>query len=824
MFPGRTALKALRPFDKEDAEIFQRLQRERELHDCLVALTDREFRLGILFGESGCGKTSFVQAGLWPNLPAFSATHFPIYVKFSELDPFVSVRHALREQLPQEVAQPSWLPAEPLTLMSGAEKAAQTSSLQAGMPALPSGNDGDIVATFAHAAAHLNQTLVLFFDQFEQFFLHFPKAEQRAPFIAALKDWYEHAPSLRVKILLSLRQDYYGHHYELQQALRYSLGPQDSFPLRKFSPKQAVEIFHVLAESASLSFDRGFVEEMTSRDLAAKEDGLISPVDIQILAWMASAQEDAGLNRTSFQKMGGVEGLLENYVKRSLNALAGKAEQQTALKVLLALIDLEHNLRAGALSLERIKEKLSHDASLNAEAIDRAIHWLASNKVRLITPVSRDESFGYELAHERLIQPLRRLTNKELSEVDQANLLLERRANEWLGNNRDRRYLLNWRELRRVHQQRAYLTWGQRAEEKQALLARSKRRFGLRAGAVALVVVMLAALRLGWPMLEKARQQRELAQQRQEFAALLQNTDMAARERVKLVLDFTKQYGDPRPEVTRLDSMQFCYVPPGPFWMGSADADSLDDYQRLHLNEHLNYGYWISHFPITVAQFDTFASDTSAHTRNPSSVDTPGNLPVVDVRWHAARRFCEWLTRKWRKEGRLPQDWEIRLPSEAEWEKAARGGLEIPAATRIRSIAAIAFEPGPLLALLQNALPKRRYPWGEQFDANLANSSEMNIGSKSAVGCFPHGQSPYGCEEMSGNVWEWTCSLYRKYPYDPRDGRENFEANYTEARALRGGSWDYSSVDLPCAARSFILPDNPWLNYGFRLVAGQSLF
>jgi len=808
-FPGRTALKGLRPFDKDDAELFQRLQRERELHDCLVALTDREFRLGILFGESGCGKTSFVQAGLWPMLPQFSATHFPVYVKFSELDPLVSLRHALREQLPQHfaenVAQPSWL--------------------QAGMPALQSGDDSEIITMLTHAARTLDKTLVLFFDQFEQFFLHFAKAEQRQPFIAALKAWYQHTPNLPVKILFSLRQDYYGHHYELQQALRYSLGPQDSFPLRKFSPKQAVEIFQVIAETAALSFDRSFVEEMTARDLAAKEDGLISPVDIQILTWMASGQEDAALNRTSFQKMGGVEGLLENYVKRSLDALATKAEQQTALKVLLALIDLEHNLRAGALSAERIKEKLSADASLNAEGIERAIHWLASNKVRLITPVSRDETFGYELAHERLIQPLRRLTNKELSEVDQANLLLERRANEWLGNNRDSRYLLNWRELRRVHKQRAYLTWGQRAKEKQALLQRSKRHLGVRAGATTLVVVLLVALSLGWAMLEKTRAQRELVARRQQLMQLLQRTDIDAKERVNRVQQFT-QLHDPRPEVTTLDSMQFCYVPPGPFWMGSADADSLadDDEKPLHLNELLNYGYWISRFPITVAQFKAFVNDSADNVESLRALDAPDNRPVVNVTWYEAQRFCKWLTRKWRKEGRLPQDWEIRLPSEAEWEKAARGGEDIPSSPDIRSIAAIGLEPTAQMILQENPWPKRRYTWGEQFDANLANSIETNIGSASAVGCFFHGQSPYGCEEMSGNVWQWTRSLYRKYPYDPHDGRENFDESVREARALRGGSWDSTTVDLRGVARNVDDPDDWNDNVGFRVVRFQSRF
>ncbi|MCI0693811.1 hypothetical protein L0337_17615 [candidate division KSB1 bacterium] len=91
--PGeRSAIKGLRPFGFEDAEIFRYLQREDMLADCLNAITDRDFRLGILFGESGCGKTSFLQAGLWPMLPQHSASHQGVYVKFTDLDPFDSIR------------------------------------------------------------------------------------------------------------------------------------------------------------------------------------------------------------------------------------------------------------------------------------------------------------------------------------------------------------------------------------------------------------------------------------------------------------------------------------------------------------------------------------------------------------------------------------------------------------------------------------------------------------------------------------------------------------------------------------------------------------
>jgi len=195
---------------------------------------------------------------------------------------------------------------------------------------------------------------------------------------------------------------------------------------------------------------------------------------------------------------------------------------------------------------------------------------------------------------------------------------------------------------------------------------------------------------------------------------------------------------------------------------------------------------------------------------------------VIYVRWNEAQDFCEWLTQKWHNEGRLPRNWQVQLPSEAEWEKAARGGVEIPVTSRIRSIAAIAFEASSPMALQANPLPQRRYPWGDQFDTNLANSDETNIGSASAVGCFPHGQSPYGCEEMSGNVWQWTRSQFRDYPYNPHDGREDLDATSVDARVLRGGAWGGYPLVLACAFRFYSEPDYWSYIFGFRVVCAAS--
>lgn len=273
------------------------------------------------------------------------------------------------------------------------------------------------------------------------------------------------------------------------------------------------------------------------------------------------------------------------------------------------------------------------------------------------------------------------------------------------------------------------------------------------------------------------------------------------------------EIGDPREEVTSVDAMQFCLVPAGAFVMGSAKDDKAADTDEKPQHRcEIDYPLWMARFPITRAQWQQYmpAADFEPEA---------ANQPVINVNWTAARDFCRWLTERWRTQGCLPEGWQVRLPSEAEWEKAARGAETVP--FQVRSWSLSGMRDAPLEVVMKpNDAQDRAYPWGPKADRNRANYRDSGIGRTSAVGCFPLGASPYGCEEMSGNVWEWTRSVYAKYPYpDEPTARQKREIDDSASlRVLRGGSYWFYSWLVRCAARRWISPDLRYDLIGFRVV------
>jgi formylglycine-generating enzyme required for sulfatase activity len=236
-------------------------------------------------------------------------------------------------------------------------------------------------------------------------------------------------------------------------------------------------------------------------------------------------------------------------------------------------------------------------------------------------------------------------------------------------------------------------------------------------------------------------------------------------------------------------------IPAGPFLMGDDHDDRAKPRHEITLD-----AFRIGKYPVTVAQFRHFVEASGYQPRDPKCLRGIANHPVVYVTWHDARAYCAWLTQEWRRVGKIAANEEVRLPTEAEWEKAA------------------SWEPG-------GKGRKREFPWGDEWDATKCNTSESGLGTTSPVGMYPEGASAYGCIDLVGNVWEWTNSLWGKdlmepefkYPYDPRDERENLEAGGDIPQVLRGSSFLFDRNYTRCAYRYGNDPDLRHGNYGFRV-------
>lgn len=234
-----------------------------------------------------------------------------------------------------------------------------------------------------------------------------------------------------------------------------------------------------------------------------------------------------------------------------------------------------------------------------------------------------------------------------------------------------------------------------------------------------------------------------------------------------------------------------CPVPAGAFLMGSdprRDKGAQPDEQP---QRSIPVGaFSIARFPVTVAEYACFVeAEHSYQPSNWASQLQKLDHPVVNISWNDAVAYAAWLATT------TGQPW--RLPTEAEWEKAARWDARAGVA--------------------------RLYPWGDSFDQTRCNTREGGKGGTTAVGSYPTGASPCGAEEMAGNVWERTHSLYKPYPYTGNDGREVEKS--TDNRVLRGGSWDFYAGDARASVRFSVRPDdrlNGFGVFGFRLAVPGS--
>ncbi len=248
------------------------------------------------------------------------------------------------------------------------------------------------------------------------------------------------------------------------------------------------------------------------------------------------------------------------------------------------------------------------------------------------------------------------------------------------------------------------------------------------------------------------------------------------------------------------NGMEFMHVPAGKFIMGSTQEIKLSiaDERPQH-TEDIPYDYWMARFPVTNEQYNYYI-DFIGGKHPVSGWKRKKDHPVFRVTWNDATIYCKWLNNLVRNE--LPTDLLLRLPTEAEWEKAARGtnGWE--------------------------------YPWGNFFDKDKCNVASR-WGSVSDIGMIlsggttpvskysPQGDSPYGCADMVGNVSEWTCSKHYSSIFDVNNVVE--EVSDFDKFVIKGGEWDFDPESIYTFSRSLYIRDSVFMYMGFRLCIVPSL-
>ncbi len=313
---------------------------------------------------------------------------------------------------------------------------------------------------------------------------------------------------------------------------------------------------------------------------------------------------------------------------------------------------------------------------------------------------------------------------------------------------------------------------------------------------------------------------------------LAQHGEPKTRAEIAECLGF---FGDPR----LTDKKRWVTVPAGAFRRGSAAKDAARDEiseGTIQINE-----FHVQRWLTTINEYRIFVEDAKGYTeqrwwdpegwhwfreetkRAPAEwetqVEKSGNLPVGGISWWEAQAYCRWYSTIAKGQ---PDKWIVRLPTEAEWEKAARGGETLAAG-------------------VANEDPEREYPWLGPWNDNLANSSEGNwLATAAPVGCYTKGNGAYGTWDQAGNIWEWCLDWYDPQAYH-RPGRVNpavidqqsvpkvptlngrQQRVIAPCRVSKGGSWTTDARQCRVGFRNRLEPSRRLEDQGFRCVVAPPL-
>ena len=755
--------------------------------------------LSVFYGRSGTGKTSLLLARL---LPRFEKERYHVAYARMLGDPSNEVKAALRGVGADE--------------LSYADRGRRLA---------------DVLAD--HLAPGRRQVIVL--DQFEEFFIRQGEATRRAfaqELVACLHP--EAIRKLDVRFVLSLRDDYLGALDELSPYLS-----QDIFTNRYRLENLTREKADLAIIKPAEAFGLPVEDALRSRLLADLEDQGLETANLQIVLyqlyqdavtnnlWNLQSRSGTGLHLERYQALGGVKEILAGYLDRVLAELPDETQRQAARLVLKSMITAERTKLAVS-GQEIARNELIRRSHLSEAELDEVLRRLRESRV--VRKFGEEER--YELSHEVMVEKVWGWVSEDELRLFEVRDLLRRASSDYhkFGHlmSKEKLELVQscYDELNLETEELDLLLRSALAEQanvpywsgsapavvgkiENELFAELECGDERRAGAAVERLVGLSSPELAHRLaqiVEKDFDKQSLTCY--DYQGRLQKVLRSALNlrtlRQRCAIAVLRKLRLPEADKILKDWTPpgMILVPTGLFQMGGTDRSDDGPVHEVWLD-----AFWIDRYPVTNAQYAAFMESGAAKQRElwtesgwnqhqgqtkperqsyeDAKFDWDQRLrmsdhPVVSVSWYQALACARWMGK--------------RLLSEAQWEKAA-GWV----ASR-QSI---------------GDGKKLRYPWGDEFDRNKCNTSLSGIGGTTPVGQYsPAGDSPYGCADMAGNVWEWCCNLKIPYPYRCSDGREELEG--TGDRVARGGSWNDVDGSARCAYRYWFSPGYRLDYYGLR--------
>ncbi|MBI4754479.1 MAG: SUMF1/EgtB/PvdO family nonheme iron enzyme [Betaproteobacteria bacterium] len=729
----------MRAFRTAEADRF--FGREAEIESLAERLLVRDEPFLALIGASGSGKSSLVYAGLIPILGDISRTGGVPWrvVSFSprELgdDPFLALANALGRAFPD----PAWrvpdlarrLRDQPAEIVPVSEEA------------LGSG-------------AALSR-LLLFADQFEELFAAAVAPAHREGLFQLLAAAVK-SPHLRP--VIAMRSDFYSHWP--QDEVSVGLLRAGHFPVGVPGREALKEAIVGPARAAGLTVPATLVKRIL--DETGTAPGALALVEFT-LDKLYDNRRDNTLTEEAYQTVGGVPGAIDTLAREALTAAGAAASADGLAPLFLAITSVEERDQDLVVVRRRApKSELSLAAAALADCLEE-------KRLLMSSGGEGRQPAVIEVAHEALFTHWARFQQwfADYRGDLAARRQVEQAARQWANARRDPLLLWGWERQKPAVE--ALFKLGQRAAlERDPDITDDG-------------IARYRALTLG----ESALQEPLRAFLHPEPLRLLERlgddaTTHQQREEIGLRL---KHIGDPRPNLG-LDAAGL----PDIRWLPiDAGKVTLETGKAFPVKPFPVKPFHLARYPVTWPQYQAFLDAYDGYRveswwEGRPREDAPGaplwsypNYPAVNVSWYDAMAYCRWLS--------VRLGFEVRLPTEWEWQWAAAGK------------------------------DHQEYPWAGEWNDARANSSNSGIGRTVAAGMYPKGRSKFGVDDMAGNVWEWCLNEYEK------PGNVSTEGDV--ARVVRGGSWSLNPGLCRAASRGFRHPDDRFVLIGFRVCCSSPI-